>query len=147
MKIESTKELTTQILDQIVALENRIFDKPLSPDELLVELPNKKGLLILIAFDGNEACGYKVGFEYYSDTFFSWGGGVLSSHRKKGIAKELMALQHQKAKEAGYSYIRTHTKNKYREMLVLNIKSGFDVTGVYKSLKEMNPGIILEKEL
>lgn len=47
----------------------------------------------------------------------------------------------------GYSYVRTHTKNKYREMLVLNIKSGFDVTGVYKNLGDEQHGIILEKSL
>lgn len=43
--------------------------------------------------------------------------------------------------------LRTQTKNKYRDMLVLNIRAGFDVTGVYKKLREKHHGIILEKVL
>ena len=50
-------------------------------------------------------------------------------------------------KESRYKYIRTHTKNKYRDMLLLNIKHGFDVIGVQTKLKDTEPTIILEKEL
>jgi GNAT superfamily N-acetyltransferase len=72
---------------------------------------------------------------------------VLPTHRKQGIATDLMREQHRLAKELGYAYVRTRTKNKYREMLVLNIKNGFDVTGVYKEMSAKMHGIILEKSL
>jgi len=74
-------------------------------------------------------------------------GGVVPRWRRRGIATTLMVRQHELAKNAGYSYIRTHTKNKYREMLLLNIRSGFQITGVYKSLKEVHLGVVLEKAL
>jgi GNAT superfamily N-acetyltransferase len=102
---------------------------------------------VIVAFQDSRPCGYKAGFEYSSNTFFSWSGGVIPDCRKHGLGSTLIAKQHQAAKELGYSYVRTHTKNKYREMLILNIKSGFEITGVYKSLQESHQGIILEKVL
>ena len=118
---------------------------PLSSTNLV----SRNIFLVLDAFDsnGNETCGYKIGYEYSSNTFFSWSGGVSPKSRKLGIASALMKRQHKEALDLGYQYVRTHTKNKYREMLVLNIRSGFDVTGVYKSLQEAQQGIILEKKL
>lgn len=55
--------------------------------------------------------------------------------------------QHRAIKELGYTYVRTSTKNKYREMLLLNIKSGFDIMGTEKKLREAQQSILLEKEL
>jgi predicted GNAT superfamily acetyltransferase len=131
----------------LVALETSIFEKPLTSDIFSAELGGKKNLLVLVAFHDARACGYKIGFEYSSNTFFSWSGGVLPDCRKSGWGSALINKQHQVAKELGYSFVRTHTKNKYRDMLILNIKSGFEVTGVYKSLQEAHQGIILEKAL
>jgi GNAT superfamily N-acetyltransferase len=111
------------------------------------ELRGKRNLLVLVAARGGTICGYKLGFEHASNVFFSWSGGVLPEFRRQGVASRLMAEQHRIAKSLGYSYVRTHTKNKYRDMLVLNIKSGFDVTGVYKNMSEKMHGIILEKGL
>jgi hypothetical protein len=58
-----------------------------------------------------------------------------------------MMKQHQLLKEMEYKYVRTHTKNRYRDMLLLNIKNGFDVIGVQKKVKDTEHSIILEKEL
>lgn len=150
MKTTETKqfaELSETLLNQLVILEAGIFEKPLSGDIFSAELDGKNNLVVLVVFQDDRPCGYKIGFEYSSDTFFSWSGGVLPDYRKCGLGKALIEKQHQVAKELGYSYVRTHTKNKYREMLILNIKAGFDITGVYKSLQETDLGIILEKAL
>ena len=50
-------------------------------------------------------------------------------------------------KRLGYACVMTRTKNKYRDMLVLNIRLGFDLTGIYKALGEQDQGIILKKTL
>lgn len=45
-----------------------------------------------------------------------------------------MAEQHRIARASGYSLVRTHTHDEFRSILLTNIESGFDVTGVnYKS--------------
>ena len=146
-EIEQFAELSETLLNQLVTLEASIFEKPLTSEIFSTELDGKKNLLVLVAFQNSKPCAYKIGFEYSSNTFFSWSGGVLSDCGKCGFGSALIAQQHQVAKELGYSYVRTHTKNKYREMLILNIKSGFEVTGVYQSLQEAQQGIILEKAL
>jgi predicted GNAT superfamily acetyltransferase len=147
INIASSSELTETVISQLVALEEKIFERPMTAEDLIAECGGKKGLQILIAHHADELVGYKLGFEYYSDVFFSMSGGVVPRWRRKGIATALMVRQHDLAKNAGYSFIRTHTKNKYREMLLLNIRSGFQITGVYKSLKEVHLGVVLEKAL
>ena len=147
IEIQQFSALSESLLKDLVELETQIFEKPLASDDFLAELDGKKNLLVLVALRGSLPCAYKIGFEFSSNTFFSWSGGVLPIHRKRGLARLLMAQQHQVAKNMGYSSVRTHTKNKYREMLILNIKAGFDVTGIYKSLQEAQQGIILEKML
>ena len=146
-EIQQFSELSETLLNHLVALEANIFENPLTGDVFVAELNGKKNLLVLVAFQDSKPCGYKIGFEYSSNTFFSWSGGVIPDCRKCGLGRTLIERQHQAAKELGYSYVRTHTKNKYREMLILNIKSGFEITGVYKSLQEAHQGIILEKAL
>lgn len=145
IEIEQFAELSEALVNQLVILEASIFEKPLTSDIFLVELDGKKNLSVLITFQGERACGYKIGFEYSSNTFFSRSGGVIPDCRKCGVGSALITKQHQVAKELGYSYVRTHTKNKYREMLILNLRAGFEVTGIYKSLQESHQGIIFEK--
>ncbi|MBO1582269.1 MULTISPECIES: hypothetical protein [Bacillus] len=57
-----------------------------------------------------------------------------------------MEQQHQFLREKGYRIIQTKTKNKWRNMLILNIKSGFDIIGTYTDEKG-EPKIILQKNL
>ena len=149
LKIHEFAELTEAVVNSLLQLEAEIFDEPLNREILERELTGQANLCILISYYDNEPVGYKIGFEYASDHeyFYSWNGGVLPAYRRQGIAQQLMKRQHEIAKAKGYKFIRTQTKNKYRDMLILNIRSGFDVTGVYKKLREKHHGIILEKEL
>ena len=149
IKIEKFTELNDFILNTVVDLEKQIFEKPLTIEIIKRKLEGRHHIIILLASENEKVCGYKIGFEFDSDNnhFYSWNGGVLPAHRNQGIAQRLMQEQHVLAKSLGFTYVRTHTKNKYREMLILNIKSGFDVTGVHKKLSELHHGIILEKEL
>ncbi len=149
LEIKEFSGLTDSVLSLLVELEEKIFEKPLSRELIERELQTRPNLCILIGYLEGEPCGYKIGFEYHSDHeyFYSWNGGVVGEHRRKGIARALMERQHEWAEAKGFKYIRTQTKNKYRSMLLLNIEYGFDVTGVYKKLSEEHHGIILEKEL
>lgn len=107
----------------------------------------KNNLLILIAYQDGVACGYKAGFEQTARIFYSWIGGVHPKFRKLGIAKSLLEKQHSLIKEMDYECVRTHTENAYRNMLILNIKCGFDIIGVFKSDHYEKQTIMLEKFL
>ncbi|WP_342772619.1 hypothetical protein [Oceanobacillus piezotolerans] len=70
----------------------------------------------------------------------------MSSHyREKGVASKLMEKQHQYLKKEGYKIVQTKTMNKWRGMLILNIKHGFDIIGTYTDEKGLHK-IILEKK-
>lgn len=154
--------VSQQVLETIAALDRAIFPEPISEDGFARELLARHNLCILIAEcgaaesgvegrgtegSGLVPAGYKIGYECSPEVFYSFSGGVLPKYRRQGIAQALLREQHRIAGKLGYSVIRTHTKNVYRDMLVLNIKSGFDVTGVNCKLGEKFQSIILEKNL
>jgi predicted GNAT superfamily acetyltransferase len=104
-------------------------------------------LLILAAVNDNEAVvGYKIGYERKPGHYYSLLGGVHPDYRRQGIASRLMTLQHEWCKKKGYQSIQTKTKNKWRDMLILNLKHGFDIIGTYTDEKG-EPKIILKKVL
>ncbi len=145
--IKKSTALTEELLGVLLALEEKVFPSPLSREALRARLGDRKALVILVAWHGDTPCGYKVGFEESPEVFYSWVGGVAPQYRRLGIARKLLDEQHRVVKSMGFAYVRTSTKNKYREMLLLNIKAGFDVVGVQKKLKEAEQSIVLEKAL
>ncbi len=140
-------KMTDEVAQDIFSLESLAHEKPFPISKLKRKTDFKNNLLILVAYSGSLPVGYKVGFEESERLFDSWIGGVHPEFRRKGIAKNLMNMQHERAKEMGYSFVRTHTKNSYREMLIFNIRYGFDVVGTYKSDYQKELIIMLEKAL
>ena len=131
------------VLDGILELHKDIFG---TSDDLMNKMRSKPQLLVITAMDENKVIGYKIGYALDSKKFYSWLGGVETNFRKYGIASRLMEMQHQYLKENGYNVVQTKTMNKWRNMLVLNIKNGFDVIDTYIDEKGLHK-IILEKNL
>ncbi|WP_404458612.1 GNAT family N-acetyltransferase [Oceanobacillus kapialis] len=109
-------------------------------------MASKPPLLIVIAMDDESVIGYKIGYELDENKFYSWLGGVNPKYRNRGIASSLMKEQHQYLEENEYKIVQTKTMNRWRGMLVLNIKNGFDVIETYTDDKGRHK-IVLEKEL
>src|SRR5690242_4001843 len=106
-------------------LHEEIFGEKYTRD-LEEEMDRRQNCKLLVSHsDTSEVLGFKLGYETGVTEFYSWTGGVLPSARKRGIASSLMKAQHDWCREHGYKRIQTKTKNKWREMLILNIKSGF----------------------
>lgn len=131
------------ILDSIVELHTAIFD---TPDDLKNKIANKPGLLVITAMSGAKVIGYKIGYALDNDKFYSWLGGVETNFREFGVGSTLMEKQHQYLREKGYRFVQTKTMNRWRSMLILNIKSGYDVMDTYTDEKGLHK-IILEKNL
>ncbi|MBO9129557.1 GNAT family N-acetyltransferase [Bacillus sp. 165] len=130
-------------MERITKLYNSVFD---SEDDLIIKMKDKPKLLLNIALDNQKVVGFKIGYELNNNKFYSWLGGVDPHYRKHGIASMLMEQQHQYLKEHGYKVVQTKTMNRWRSMLVLNIKNGFDVIETYTDDKGLHK-IILEKNL
>jgi predicted GNAT superfamily acetyltransferase len=140
-----TLDMDRALLSGMLELHDSIFDGQNS-GTILEELGKRSRFLILLAVVDGRVVGYKVGYEERTNRFYSWLGGVHPEYRNRGIASELMRRQHAWCEQQGYSVIRTHTKNKWRNMLILNIRHGFDIIGTYTDGKG-EPKIILEKRL
>ena len=132
-----------EMLDSIRTLHQPIFH---NADEFITKMSERPRLLAIIALENQQAVGYKVGYALSEETYYSWYGGVDEAHRGKGIAANLMDLQHELVREAGFQKIQTNTRNKWREMLVLNIKKGFDVDKTFIDADGIHR-IVLAKEL
>ncbi|PZE19907.1 N-acetyltransferase [Paenibacillus xerothermodurans] len=127
------------------ALHDSIFGEP----ELQIyhaELSGRPQRLVLVAADDGRVVGYKIGYQDRQNRFYSWLGAVHPEYRSQGIASELMSRQHAWCKSHGYHVVRTQTKNKWRNMLILNIRHGFDIIGTFTD-DQGETKIILEKRL
>lgn len=124
-------------------LHENIFQQDAS---FIKQVLSSRPFLILIAVDYDNVVGYKIGYQDRPRRFYSWFGGVDPTYRGRGIASELMRRQHLWCRQNGYQTVRTYTKNKWRDMLILNLRHGFDVIGTYTD-SQGEPKIILEKRL
>jgi predicted GNAT superfamily acetyltransferase len=100
---------------------------------------------LLLTVDTERVVGCKIGYEHEPGTFYSWLGCVSLQHRGRGIAAELMRQQHEAARAAGYMWVRTHTYNHWRDMLILNLRHGFAIVGTQPGKRGLM--ILLEKAL
>ncbi|TAE32267.1 MAG: GNAT family N-acetyltransferase [Cytophagales bacterium] len=124
-----------------------IFDDQ-TPEQAITELhyqQDRTPLLIGLAYDGEKLVGYKIGYERQPGQFYSWLGGVLPDYRGHGIASVLMKQQHDWCRTENYQTIRTQTYNRWRSMLILNLRHGFDIVGTVQGKRGLM--IVLEKKL
>ena len=133
------------IIRQLLRVYDELFEDA-KLDFFVDRLHSKTDLVINLCYHDSELIAFKVGYQYDENTLYSWVGGVLLEYRKKGIAQELMKHQHTKAKEKGYKKIRTKSMNRFKPMIILNLKNGFDIRQVYTNDSGQTK-IIFEKEL
>jgi len=71
----------------------------------------------------------KIGYRLKPGQLYSWLGGVLPEHRRRGLAARLMRAQHQWAAANGYTEIETHTRADNNAMIIANLSHGFQIAG------------------
>ena len=103
-------------------------------------------MLIFVRDEDGTAIGFKLGYKQAEKEFNSWLGGVLPKFRGLGVGVELIKKQHQWCKENGYSSVFTRSQNRFRNMMITNLKAGFEIVGVEDS-NEGGQKIIFKKEL
>ncbi|MBB4824422.1 ribosomal protein S18 acetylase RimI-like enzyme [Sporosarcina luteola] len=133
----------SEVLEKIKPLHQRIFE---NADEFFEKMKERNQLLTIYAVEKNQVVGYKVGYAFSNEAYYSWYGAVDEAYRGRGIAARLMDIQHDLVTEAGYRTIQTNTRNMWRAMLILNIKKGFDVKETFVDEEGIHR-IILHKQL
>ena len=132
-------------LDEILEVYKSIFED-YKLEFFKSRIHEKQDLLIILCFDGEQLVGFKIGYTYNENTFYSWVGGILPKYRRLGIAKTLAATQEKIVIAKGYQKLRTKSMNRFKSMMILNLRNGFDIVKVYTNDSGQTK-IIFEKEL
>ena len=133
------------ILKELLHLYETIFDDA-KIDFFIDRITSKTDVIIVLTYFENSPVGFKIGYRYNETTFYSWVGGVLPDFRRKGIAQKLAKKQEELVKVKGYKKLRTKSMNRFKPMLILNIKNGFDIVQVYTNTSGQQK-IIFEKDI
>jgi len=131
--------------EDIVNLYSEIFEDA-DVEFFKNRLKQKPDSLSVLAYSNNKIVGFKIGYPYNENTFYSWVGGVLLKFRRQGIASQLAKIQEAYAKENGFTKLRTKSMNTYKPMMILNHKNGFDITKFYTNTKGQAK-LVFEKAL
>lgn len=106
---------------------------------------NHRRFHLLVARIDGTPVAFKLGYEMNPREFYSWLGGVVPEFRGVGLAGELMRRQHEWARAQGYARVQTKTRNRFADMLMLNLRHGFEIIGTYDS--DTGLKIVMEKKL
>ena len=103
-------------------------------------------LMMVAELDGKPA-GFSCSYELRPSTYYGWLYGVLPDARRLGVATQLLAAENEWAKARGYEMARLECYNRHKPMLILAIRTGYEVVGIrYDSGTTANL-VILEKHL
>ncbi len=141
--IENTPNATE--LELLLMLYQQIFEDA-KPEFFKQRLHEKETILSIIAFKNQQPVGFKIGYKYDEHTFYSWVGGVLKNVRNQGFASNLTTHQENWARKKGYTKLRTKSMNRFKPMMILNLKNGFDIKKIYTNDNGQTK-IIFEKEI
>jgi len=104
-----------------------IFGHERATEARLEQIRNQQGLL-LIAYDGVDPVGFKLGYIIANKhSFFSWLGGVHPDYRRQGIGQALLENQEQHVRTLGITEIYFTTFDRFPAMIKLGKKNNYSL--------------------
>ncbi len=89
---------------------------------------DRPDVLFLVAYVGDQAVGYKVGYGEDRKTYYSAKGAVLEPYRRQGIARALLYRMQDEVRSMGYRRLAFDTfPNLHLGMTVLGLNEGYRV--------------------
>lgn len=116
---------------------------PTSGGKLLKTLRLHRQRRLHLCLQQDRVVGFKLGYTERPGVFYSWMGAVDQELEGRGIARQLMALQHGELRQRGFRAVRTHTSQRFTRMLILNLRAGFSIVGLKH--RQGEPLLLLEK--
>jgi len=117
------REVSLKRLDLIRRLNAAIFD-----DEHIINTFDRDDLLMLVAWSGESAVGFKIGYQRNATAFYSAKGGVREAYRRRGVARALLYAMLDVARVRGYErFVYDTFPNKHPGMTVMGLDEGFRV--------------------
>lgn len=131
----------------ICDLYNQVARPPVDEGFLHRRLQYRHNVLRMVAELDHKPVGFSCSYELRPSTFYSWLYAVLPDARRLGVASQLMAAQHAWAKKEGYEMIRLECYNQHRPMLILAIRTGYEIIGLRYDFRTAGNLVIFEKHL
>lgn len=133
-------KIPEKYMESLQHVHENVFGEPLARSKL----QDRPQFLALLAIEQEQVVAFKFGYEVEEGIFYSWLGGVDPTYRRQGIAIQLMNMQHSILTTLGYEAVRTYSRNERKEMLIVNLKAGFDIVDTFTDHKGRHK-IVLEK--
>lgn len=135
-------------LKEILALYHRLpeFEDCRSEADLQARLAGNQTSQLIACVNGLPA-GFKLGYALSETEFYSWLGGVLPEFRRDGVAQALLAAQEKWAVEQGYRTLSVKTRNKFRGMLMMLLKNGYQLIEMERKGDPADSRLLLQKSL
>lgn len=106
------------------------------------------GSLVLVAWVGDEAVGFKAGYDRYGDgSWYSWMGGVVEPWRGRGVAQLLLEAQERWVREQDYSILYVKTRNRHKRMIAFLATNDYDIVRVEEKSAAQETRILFCKRL
>lgn len=138
-------DLSNNLFTELLHLYNQLFEDA-DLEFFKTRFTTQANICSVLAFKKTQLIGFKIGYPVENNTFYSWIGGVNSEFRNIGIGKQLATLQENYAIQKGFSVLKTKSMNRFKPMMILNLKNGFNITKVYTNTKGQTK-IVFEKQL
>lgn len=135
-------------LAEILELYHRLpeFEDCRSVADLQARLATNQTSQLIACVNGVPA-GFKLGYALSETEFYSWLGGVLPEFRRDGVAQALLLAQEKWAMEQGYRTLSVKTRNKFRGMLMMLLKNGYQLVELEPQGEPNDHCLLLRKPL
>lgn len=132
-------------MESLLAVYQEIFEDA-DTSFFIDRLKNQPNVFSILVYKSNKLIGFKIGYPQAENVFYSWIGGVIIAFRKQGIGQQLIRLQENHARLSGFKTLKTKSINRFKSIMILNLKIGFNITKIYKNTKGQTK-IVFEKTL
>jgi len=107
------------------------MNRHLFSEDRIINRFDRPDVIMLMAFVGEQAAGFKVGYGLRSGIYYSAKGGVIEPFRREGIARSLLLEMMKLARRRGYKRFSFDTfPNTHIGMTLLAMNEGFALTGI-----------------
>ena len=134
-------------LAEIVPLYNQVFRPAQDLEHFMRRYQGRQNIVQLVARSQDQPVGFLLGFELKPHVFFLWFLGVLTSHRRQGVASQLLDALHSWCRLNDYEAIRGECFNAQRSMLHLSLHYEYDIIGIRWDADHGDNLILLQKTL
>lgn len=93
-------------------------------------IAESKNPMMIMAHIDSVPVGFKLGYEISNEVFYSWLGGVSPKFRHYGFGLQMAKAQIEWCKNRAYKKLQMKTRNRFPQMIALNLKLGFEIIGV-----------------